>query len=332
MIPEEFKTYYLGLTKQVQESVIEELLGYGQFGESLEDPKNTPLKCPHCCLGHVVGNGKSINGVQRYRCRDCNKSFSTTTGKVWYGLHKKDKLKGYMHCLLSGYSIQKSADQVGISLATSFAWRHRLLSSFKDVSSEQFIGVVESDETYFLHSEKGSKHLKRGSRKRGSSAKRDGINDEHIAVIVTMDRQGNKAMKVSNKGRITTMHIQKELEGKVSKQSVFCTDGHPSYAGFAKREQLDHKKIIASKGQRVIDRQYHIQNVNSLDSRLKSFMNKFNGVSTKYLQNYLNWFLALEKVKHSTTKLKTLTALAFASQRAWFDFKDISTNQLYSII
>jgi IS1 family transposase len=146
-----------------------------------------------------------------------------------------------------------------------------------------------------------------------------------------MDRQGNKAMKVSNKGRITTALIQKELKGKVSKKSVFCTDGHPSYAGFAKREHLDHKKIIASKGQRVINKQYHLQNINSLDSRLKSFMSQFNGVSTKYLQNYLNWFLVLEKDKNSTTRLKTLTPLAFASHRAWFDFKNITLNQLYFI-
>lgn len=328
MVPEEFKTYYLGLSTKMQAVVIEELLGYSQTNDGFEDPKNTPLKCPHCASGHIVGNGKSPRGIQRYRCRSCNKSFGSTTGKVWYALHKKDKLKAYMHCLLSGYTIRKSADKVGISLATSFAWRHKLLSSFNDISSERFTGIVESDETYFLYSEKGNKQLKRESRKRGTSATRDGINDEHVAVIVTMDRQGNKAMKVSNKGRITTALIQKELKGKVSKESVFCTDGHPSYVGFAKREHLDHKKIIASKGQRVINKQYHLQNINSLDSRLKSFMSQFNGVSTKYLQNYLNWFLALEKVKNSTTRLKTLTALAFASHRAWFDFKNITLNQL----
>ena len=331
MIPEDFKIYYKSLSLSTQQRIIEELLGLGQKEESLLDPKITPLKCPHCNSTHVVGNGKNTNGVQRYRCRGCKKSFGSTTGKVWYAMHKKDKLKAYMHCLLSGYSIRKSASQVGISLATSFSWRHKLLTSIKTVSSDHFSGVVESDETYFLYSEKGNKQLKRKSRKRGNTASRDGINDEHVAVIVTMDRQGNKAMKVAKRGRITTHDIQKELKGKISKQSTFCTDGHPSYAGFAKREELEHKQIIASKGQRVIDKQYHVQNVNSLDSRLKKFMARFNGVSTKYLQNYLNWFLALEKVKHSTQKFKIITTLAFTSNSAWFEYKKLMLNQLQLI-
>lgn len=323
MIPEDFKVYYLSLSKGSQELLIEELMGYGQEGQELADPDISPLKCPHCRGSHVVGNGKNTNGVQRYRCRGCGKSFGATTGKVWYALHKKDKLKSYIHCLLSGYSIRKSAESVGISLATSFSWRHKLLTSFAGVSSAHFNGIVESDETYFLYSQKGKKQLDRPARKRGDTANRDGLNDEHVAVVVTMDRQGNKAMKVIKRGRITTADIQKELQGKISKDSTFCSDGHPSYAGFAKRERLEHKKIIASKGQRVVDRQYHVQNVNSLDSRLKKFMQQFNGVSTKYLQNYLNWFLALEKVKYSATKFKTILLMAFASNSVWFEYQDI---------
>lgn len=246
----------------------------------MKDPNSHPLICSHCGFDRIVGYGKNTTGVQRYKCKGCDKTFSSTTGKVWYNLQKKEKLTSYVHCLLSGYSIRKSAEQVGIIKGTSFSWRHKLLKSFSCVSSDQFSGVVESDETYFLHSEKGNKSLQRPSRKRGNSATRDGINDDHVAVIVTLDRNGNKAMQVAKRGRITTKDIQKYLSGKITKKSVLCTDGHPSYAGFAKREKLTHKKIIASKGQRVVEQQYHVQNVNSLDSRLKKFISQFNGVST----------------------------------------------------
>ena len=34
---------------------------------------------------------------------------------------------------------------------------------------------------------------------------------------------------------------------------------------------------------------YHIQNVNNYDSRLKTWMRRFNGVATKYLDSYLGW-------------------------------------------
>jgi hypothetical protein len=39
---------------------------------------------------------------------------------------------------------------------------------------------------------------------------------------------------------------------------------------------------------------YHIQNVNSYDSRLKNWMIRFNCVATKYLENYLGWRRELE--------------------------------------
>jgi hypothetical protein len=38
-------------------------------------------------------------------------------------------------------------------------------------------------------------------------------------------------------------------------------------------------------------------------------MVSFNGVAAKYLQNYLNWFLVLEKIKHNTNKRAALVSI-----------------------
>lgn len=42
----------------------------------------------------------------------------------------------------------------------------------------------------------------------------------------------------------------------------------------------------------------HIQNVNNYHSRLKGWIDRFNGVATKYLDHYLSWFQYLDIVKH----------------------------------
>jgi hypothetical protein len=96
----------------------------------------------------------------------------------------------------------------------------------------------------------------------------------------------------------------------------------------AKANTITHKKFNASKGQCIFDKVYHVQNVNNLDMRLRKFMDSFNGVATKYLQNYLNWFLVLEKMKSSTSKMTTLTAIAFASNSTWFEYKQQLFNML----
>lgn len=74
--------------------------------------------------------------------------------------------------------------------------------------------------------------------------------------------------------------------------------------------------------------QRYVQNVNNMDMRLRKFMAPFNGVASKYLQNYLNWFLVLEKIKKSTDRMTTVAAIAFDSNTAWMDFKNKATNNM----
>ncbi len=322
MIPQEFQEYFKGSDKGVQQQMINTLLGFMDSSSSVNSRSEIrAMSCPHCKSKKLRANGK-LKQVQRYVCNGCGKNFSETTGKVLYNLKKKDKMNAYLFCLLSGYSIRKSAKETGISIQTSFNWRHKLLTAFNGVSAEGFEGICESDEMFFLHSEKGNRKLQRKPRQRGGKATKRGISDEQVAVIATCDRTGNKDLKVAAMGRISKKDIDRVLKGKLSKVDTLCSDSHHSYTAFAKSEQLEHMKFNASKGQRVKDKVYHVQNVNNMDSRLRKWMGRFNGVATKYLQNYLNWFLVLEKIKNSTTRLQNMALIAYASNTAWMEFKE----------
>jgi len=46
-------------------------------------------------------------------------------------------------------------------------------------------------------------------------------------------------------------------------------------------------------------------------------MKPFNGVATKYLQNYMNWFMILERMKHNRERLKAFVLYAFTGEHAW---------------
>jgi len=52
-----------------------------------------------------------------------------------------------------------------------------------------------------------------------------------------------------------------------------------------KKILLNIQKFNTTKGQRTVDKVYHVQNANNLDMRLRKFMDSFNGVATKYLQS-----------------------------------------------
>ena len=134
--------------------------------------------CCYCNGTDVVRNGKR-NGVQRYLCSNCQRSFSDLTNSATYRSKKTlDKWLRYAKCMLNGFSIRKSAEEVEINIVTSFYWRHKILnciSEFLGVGSVD--GVVEADEVFFAYSYKGTKpaNMPRTSRKRGKQVKKRGI-------------------------------------------------------------------------------------------------------------------------------------------------------------
>nr|MBS0038228.1 IS1595 family transposase [Saprospiraceae bacterium] len=312
MIPEDFKSYFTALEDESKKRLIDELL---ELSESSSDfakgEERSPVSCPQCKSVDNRPNGY-LKGVRRYCCTACGKYYSETTNKFWYNIKKKSELKNYMYHMLQGHSIRRCASECNISIQTSFNWRHKILSSFEHLQPSQYSGIVESDEMYLRESHKGNRKMDRASRKRGGGAQK-GISKDQIGIIATCDRKGNKGLKVVGRGRMTKSEIKELLSERIAKDGVLCTDEYPSYKAFAKEEGIVHKTHKSSLGQRVTEQIYHVQNVNNLHQRSKQFLEKFNGVSTKYLQNYLNWFLALEKVKNSRQRIQELGLILFTA-------------------
>lgn len=256
--------------------------------------------CPHCNDTKYVRFGKD-KGAQRYKCKSCNRSFTEYTGTWMSGLHKKDKIESYLSLMLEEKSLDKIKDTLKINKKTAFDWRHKILASFdskNDDDQDDFTGITESDETFFLRSEKGMEVKGRLSRKRGGKSSKRGINNDQVAVIVTQDRKSTLDLSVATLGRIKKTDLEKSIGNRIKKGvTILCSDAHHTYKGFAKDNEMEFHPINVSKGERVKGN-YHIQHVNSTHNRVKKWIdNTFWGVSTKYLQQYLNWHRVKESIK-----------------------------------
>ena len=130
------------------------------------------------------------------------------------GIHKKDKIDAYMVLMSEEKSLDTIKSDLLINKKTAFDWRHKILASLSDVDKDDFTGVTESDETFFLDSNKGSKVKNRKARKRGGSATKRGINQHHVAVIVTMDRDKSLDLTVATKGRIMKEPLENVVQNK----------------------------------------------------------------------------------------------------------------------
>lgn len=54
-----------------------------------------------------------------------------------------------------------------------------------------------------------------------------------------------------------------------------------------------------------VSKKINLQRVNNTHKQLRDFLVRFNGVSSKYLLNYCNWFMYQRDLKVAEEKLKT---------------------------
>jgi transposase-like protein/IS1 family transposase len=249
-------------------------------------------ECPHCHSRVIKRYGKK-GDMQRYRCKNCLKTFTATTNTPLARLRMKEKWGAYLEGMLESKALRKAAHDSEINLKTAFRWRHRFLQLPAQLKAKLLEGIVESDETYFAYSEKGNKRLTRQPRKRGKKTGKRGRSKEDWVPVLTVRDRGTHTFEAILEST-SQQAISEQLVGKIEQDSVFCSDGYKSYIQFTQDNGLVHKRLNLSAGVRVIDKVFHVQNVNAYHSRLKQWINRFHGVATKYLDHYLGWFRLMD--------------------------------------
>ncbi|AYV71017.1 hypothetical protein C2H98_05210 [Niallia circulans] len=230
-----------------------------------------------------------------------------------YRTKKADKWVNFIECMLKGLSLRKTAKIVGITHVTVFYWRHKVLSSLVKEGLDSFEGIVEVDETYFLESSKGRNIISRHKhRKRGGSATKRGISNEHVCVLVARDRNKTTLSRQVGSGRILTEQIDGILTPYLPSDTVLISDAHNSYKFYTTKNDIEHVVINGNKNEYVKKGIYNLNNINNYHSRLKKWINRFNGVSTKYLQLYLVWFQFLDnrRMENDLSKKKSMLIIA----------------------
>ncbi len=175
--------------------------------------------------------------------------------------------------------------------------------------SQELDGIIEADETFFAISYKGN-HSKsktfampRKAHKRGHSTHIRGLSQEKVCVPCAVNRNGLSISKITNTGRVSTRDLHHIYDGRIKTNSTLVTDKMNSYVRFTNANGIDLVQLKTGKAKKGI---YNIQHINSYHSQLKRFMRGFNGVSTKYLNNYLVWNNLVNYAKESDMEKRNI--------------------------
>ena len=248
--------------------------------------------CPHCACGRCHRSGMA-NGLQRYRCTGCGRSFNALTGTPLARLRLRDKWPGYLQCLLESVTVRTAAERMAVAKSTSFRWRHRFIAGVRREQRPRLSGIVEADETYHLESRKGSRHLDRPARKRGGTASRRGLSRELDCILVARDRNRVTHDFVTGRGPVHARQLAAHLIPVLAADIILVSDAAKAYRTFAKEAGITHQFVNVAGGSRTRGA-LHIQNVNGWHSRFKTWLRRFNGVASRYLANYTGWQRVLD--------------------------------------
>jgi transposase-like protein/IS1 family transposase len=289
-----------------------------ELGLQLEQSRIGPMPCPHCNSSHTIHRGAS-KGVEQFTCKDCKRHFRGSYGTALFRIRRKDKWQAYLRLMEQGYSIKRAAKELGIAVQTSFNWRHKILASLQSTLPVKIGGVVECDDFSLTQSSKGLRKLERKPRKRGSDGHKQG--SDKISVVTAVSRSKGTITAVVAARKISGKEAVKALEGRLEPKAVLITDENGAYNAVSrKNKQIIHKKVNSKLNQTQKPKdKLHLQTVNNQHKQIRDFLAPFNGVATKYLPNYLNWFVYRQSQNGNREKLKEMliTCLSATTALTW---------------
>ena len=221
------------------------------------------------------------------------RTFNTLTKTRMAHLRKKDRWLDHARAMIEGKSLAKTAALCGIDPTTAFRWRHRFLRAPASDKPRSLRGIVEADETFVLESFKGRRSdLPRKARRRGGTARHPGLHQDNIPILVARDRNGATFDAIL--AQVDGASVSLALAGIVTPGNHLIGDGGKAIATFARRAGIAFHTVPSPGKPSPAAPHLHINNVNAYHGRLKQWLNRFNGVATKNLPNYLGWRRALE--------------------------------------
>ncbi len=341
-----------GLTAQIeqlkpyQKSMLEKIVSQLSVVNSIDTDAitATEMVCRKCGKDYFVKNGHSPGKRQRYKCKHCAGTQCVDANTPMYALKLKDKWSDFVVLMLDK-DVRKTCDSIAEALdverKTAHAWRHKFASSVAKMLPLEIAEEVEADEVYFpfcvkgvigkekyevWHGKQHPDNVETDLREREQIQESESYQDIYLCLHNRNADFDFFPIKIQKKGNVSEADLTQIFQTIDLKQKTVITDRETSMAASVKKiDDVNHLTFKSSdmKKGNIEHPNVHNNHINGLMKILRDWLKQFNGVSAKYLPNYLKWFrfqrlYNFENVKAFVTYTLTDQS-AYARHKATFE-------------
>jgi len=230
-------------------------------------------KCPNCGNTHYIKHGY-FKGIQRYRCKECGKTFSLVTNSIWsYSKKEPNKWIKFIELMLEKRTLKYCSRKLGISINTAFYWRHKVLHAmtFSKIPN-LLMGNIHMTKISTKENFKGNKHIDTDVREKIFIVSAKGREDSILCLPICKKRWDFNKF---NEKVYKRFHKNSTIIPYVDRYICIIAEKHNKKLGFSKKiNNVNLDKFIG--GFNLI---------------FKSWFSSFYGVATKYLKEYFCWLI-----------------------------------------
>lgn len=241
-----------------------------------------PNCCPYCQNNKYVIFSHRNNGLIRYRCKKCKRTFNPLTGTL-FDSHKIaiSEWIEYLYHLLSYESVMISTYSNRNDKNTGYYWLNKVFLSLDKIQDCVILSDrIYLDETYLPVMPKDV-IKKEGKKLRGLSRNK-------ICIMCAIDTYGNIIIKSNGRGKPSKLRILEAFDSHIKEESILVHDGEKAHKDLIEKYHLIEEIHPTRETKGLEDEDNPMDPINSVHRRLKAFMRNHGSYDRNNIQDWMN--------------------------------------------
>ena len=271
----------------------------------------TPEKCPHCTSVLFKMNGRTKNGVQRYKCSDCKQTFTPITRTI-FDSHKISISEWIEYTLNIFRYVSINADSWNNrnAFTTSRYWLEKLFLVLESYQETLIFGEkIWFDETFYSVRSEDVIRTEEGDKLRGLSS-------NQMCIGVLCDNSQTLAI-FEGYGKPTQKKTHELFSRHIVKGATIIHDKESAHKKLVRELQLNSISYDSKELKLLGDKDNPLNRVNRIHYLLKAFLYAHTSFNREKIQGYLNLFsFVMNPPVNHLEKVELILDLAFKNLKS----------------